>query len=170
MSFDPHCTYAEAQAADIVYIAKPGVSITDPRRPLAQWQAARKVSEIEKRVEQGDSFALFWAIRFCSFHGIVLPPWLAQKYVECFDKIVNHEAKSWDEAFGRPFRKGLQIQKLKLGEKWRLLVWTTVIRERNNNSKLAIGPKLFEKVAKELKLGAPTVKKYYYETEKLLKP
>jgi hypothetical protein len=42
-----------------------------------------------------------------------MPAWLSLAYLARYDKVLNCRVGSWDEAFGRPYRKGAQMVALR---------------------------------------------------------
>jgi hypothetical protein len=58
----------------------------------------------------------------CAVHAIAAPEWLARAYLRCYRKVTRYEVRSWDEAFGAPFkpRADLAIGKLRRLKVWEL--------------------------------------------------
>jgi hypothetical protein len=73
-----------------------------PLRAGQAW-AETKLKERRERFDQGDTPALFEAVRFCYLLRVPLPDWVGYGILEGVLKIENFEAGSWDVAFGKPF-------------------------------------------------------------------
>lgn len=72
--------------------------------PLSQWHAwKRTLPDLRKRYEDHqDSKVLFEALETCFRNRLPMPAWCGQQVHDSFIKIERHEARSWDEVFGKP--------------------------------------------------------------------
>jgi hypothetical protein len=116
---------------------------------------------LQKRLPDGDKWALLYAIRQCLLLKRPLPEWLRLAFLRAYDSATGYEIKSWDDAFGRPHAKGTHLQK----ERRKLQLRFDIIRRiKELASEMPIDERLFEKVGKELGIGgSTTVKDIYYE-------
>jgi hypothetical protein len=116
---------------------------------------------LQKRLEDGDKWALLYAIHQCLLLKRPLPEWLRLAFLRAYDSKTGYEIKSWDDAFGRPHTKGTHVHK----EKRNLQLRYDIIRRVEElASEMPIDEHLFEKVGKDLGIGgSTTVSDIYYE-------
>ena len=113
-SFDPFT--ADEQEA----LAQPN-SKDFPWSPHRQWQAAQVLST--KKSEFIANPLIGMAICFES--KLVLPTWLIDAYMLCFNQVNSGQKTSWDDVFPKTFRKGMHAKPVKIGSA-ALLNWQPV--------------------------------------------
>lgn len=113
--------------------------------------------------EAGDGAALLEAVRVCAVNDLPLPAWAARAFVERVDRVFRFETGSWDDAFGRPYRKGIRLADARRRWRQREVVYERV-RELVEREGSSIGDPLFERVGKEIGLAKSVVNELYYET------
>jgi hypothetical protein len=89
------------------------------------------VENYRLRFEQGERFALFKAIWWCAKYNLPPPGWAATAFTQGCDEIMKYEARSLDEAFGEPIKKGAKIAALKRKKELRFAVIEYIIRNSN---------------------------------------
>jgi hypothetical protein len=137
-----------------------------PNLPLYQWSALRDLDRLKARFESGDGFSLLQAMRKCANHDLVMPPWVAENYIRRFDRVLNCEAASWDEVFGKPY-PGKHISGLRERRALRFAVYFRVREIKDQDPKrTAIDERLFERVGGEFSIGKTRCGELYYEAER----
>ncbi len=140
----------------------------DPRLPFPQWYALRKLDVLQTNYEQGDSFALMYAIYICATYEVIMPHWVALPYMKAFNSIGSYESKDWNEVLGRPFPKGVNLNARRKKSELKLQLYNTVNSIRRSNPERAIDAGLFEDAGKPFNIGKTLAEEYYYETKKNL--
>lgn len=85
--------------------------------PLLQWLAARRIVASKEQILNGkESLPLMMAVYDCLKHGLLAPSWLTDKFSDSLFILHSAQAKSLDEAFGRPFPKGKHVKSLMKNE------------------------------------------------------
>lgn len=160
-------TWEQASAADKRYRRGRTVVSTDPRPhgPIVKWIAYSNLKKEQKRFENGSDRALMDAIACCAWAAIPLPDWAAIAFWERHLKVVNFEAKTWDQAFGQPHKKNVNVKARRKTDELSVLVWRAV-----QSSNAAIDEQLFAEVGKALKppISGATARNYYYGINKLM--
>lgn len=129
---------------------------------MSQWAGAQFIVLNRERIEQSGS-ALLEAITVIAKQGLVMPDWMAEKYIGCFQKIQRCEVGSLDKAFEHspipPKRlAALRRRNINLPRVSALLVQK--IKEDPNRP---IGKQLFEEVGKIVGVSATVAEELYYE-------
>jgi hypothetical protein len=134
------------------------------REPLMQWAAVIDLDELERDFRAGKKRSLFTAIRVCATHGLILPNWVALGFIAGFDRVVTLKTKSWDDAFGLPFKKGVHINSLRIRRQKGLLIYRAVERLRAGGQQL--DGKLFDKVGKDFGVCRTLANEMYYQWDR----
>ena len=134
--------------------------------PRIAWREAiyrlvRPERRYRTRYVDGDKRALMDIIIVCAEENVALPKWASEAIVLADDRYVTGQLNSWDDVFGKSFpgkrRAGLLTRARKRE------VWRTVVRLKHEGCPSA---DLFETAAKDLAMGASTVRDLYYSMEK----
>jgi len=81
-----------------------------PGLPIYRWNALHRLRDLEEEYQlDGSGFVVLAAVRVCANHALVMPEWVAQAFINSYDKVLNARAGSWDDAFGRPYPKGKHL-------------------------------------------------------------
>ena len=139
-----------------------------PNLPLYQWSALHDLDRLEAQFDAGDSFALLQAIRKCANNDLIMPDWVARNYIKRFDLVLNCKLASWDEAFGRPYPKGVHISKKRQRRLLRLQVYNRIQRIRDTDESIAIDNELFDRVGAEFGIKKSLCNELYYEAKRML--
>lgn len=95
--FDPFSTTLEqAQAEPDAYAVRGAVARWAGAQELLQRQAFFEVNPLD-------------GIAVCCIHDLVAPEWLALAYLRGFYKVTGCQVRTWDEAFGPAFPKGVNL-------------------------------------------------------------
>ena len=141
----------------------------EPDLPLYQWSASQDLDTLKAQFEAGDSFALLQAIRKCANHDLRMPDWVAENYINRFDRVLNCKSGSWDEAFGKPYPKGKHIKEMKERRNLRFRVYVRVREIREASKKLIpIDEALFSRVGAEFGIKKTLCNELYYEVKRML--
>lgn len=125
-----------------------------------------KLDDLERQFKAGDGFSLLLAIRVCANHDLPLPDWAARAYIARFDKVLTCRVGSWDDAFRRPFRKGLHLGRARSRRGLRVAVLNRVREILASEPETPIDDGLFEHVGAEFDIGKTLANKLYYEAER----
>lgn len=161
--FDPAWSMEDALAAsDAALKANPDRHFGDPTLPFQQWYAHHRLEENREHFERTrDGYCILQSLAICCSYSVVPPGWLARAFSDAYGKVALAKVKSWDDAFGKPFPKGIQVKRLHLKK-----MHATNVYFRVQELHLAGEPidvELFEKVGKEYGLGKTLASEYYYE-------
>lgn len=134
-----------------------------PDSPLFQWVALNEIEQLRRQFEMGDEFALLQAVAKCAQHGLLMPPWLSEKYLQQYRKVVHAHVGTWDEAFGRPYPKGKHIAKLRQRRDLRFVVYNEIRARLHAAPETAIDDALFESVGSNFQIKKTLCNELYYE-------
>jgi hypothetical protein len=67
-------------------------------------------SHMQDALNGGDSGALLRFISECFRADRAVPKWAQEKFKNAVDRVSRQQAKSWEEVFGRPLKKGKQLE------------------------------------------------------------
>jgi hypothetical protein len=151
-------TAKQAWAAHERFLGRGG-SPSDPSAPYSQWAALHTLDDLERRFSAGEKYALLQAVRKCANHDLPMPEWLSAAFIKAFDQVHTYRAKSWDEVFGTPIPKGVQMAALKKRREKSAHVWNAVQGARSQG--IPVDDELFAGVGKKLGLGVTLTKEYY---------
>jgi hypothetical protein len=158
-------------------------SIANPTHALYKRVARAKLKNLGKAFAAGDRMALFAAIRVCSNHDLPLPRWASAAYISAYDRVLNCELASWDDAFGRPYPKNVQLAVMHKRRQTDLRRGCEIVHRigciRSKGAVVmavgrvkypAIDDGLFERIGDEMspRIGKTEVKRLYYRAKKLL--
>lgn len=148
--------------------ADPSRSCADPTLPIFRVYAVMKLERCRRQFEVGDRLAMLAAVRICANHDLVMPPWLSQAFISAYDRGLNFEVSSWDEAFGPPVPKG----KHRLALKKRRELEFKVLNEVNKRIRagVAVSDSLFEEVGRLVNIGKTQAAEYYYGARAKMTP
>lgn len=107
--------------------------------------------------------ALLAAIRECANHDLPMPEWVSHAYIRAYDMVLNCKAGSWDEVFGRPYRKGAQLAAMRKRRIKRLAVWNEARRIILSEPETPIDVAFFERIGEKLAIGKTLASELYYE-------
>ncbi|MGC2827670.1 MAG: hypothetical protein WA322_26150 [Pseudolabrys sp.] len=116
---------------------------------------------LQDRFNAGDKQILLWAIHFSARKRNQVPEWAAKALAEVVYEAAVGEFDSWDEAFGRIFKKK---KRATMYQKARHMIdaYNRVIELNREDPKAnPRGNILFARVGEELHIGKNNVSKYY---------
>jgi len=169
MVANPNWTFEEAQAEHARVLAlDPSRASADPTLPFFQWAALQDLKQLEEMFNRGNGGALMRAICECARCDLPLPDWAANAYLRAYYKVVGCEEKSWDAVFGKPYRKGINLNALKKKRELKFEVFNTIIGVVKRDPGTAIDSQLFEEVGKKFNIGKTLAEEYYREACEIL--
>lgn len=136
--------------------------------PLFQRAALDEIDRYETRYLNGDRFALMEAIYLCSWHKLMMPDWVSSEYTKGIQAILGCRAKSLDDVFGLPYKKGLHLNALRKKREIRPAIFVRVMEILKENPDTPIDRELFKRVGKEVRppVGGSEAEKLWYEAKK----
>jgi len=140
----------------------------EPDTPFFQWNALHVLDDLKSQFEAGDGFALLAALRRCANHSLAMPEWVASAYITKYDKVLNCEVASWDEAFGKPYPKK-HISKLRQRRSLRFDVYNRLRQVLVDEPDTMIDDGLFERVGAQVGIGKTLCNELYYEANRMLR-
>jgi hypothetical protein len=118
--------------------------------------------ESEERLRNGDKTALLDVL----FYYIVrrdrakrIPLWVTVKFFEAYAEVYDGHASSWDDVFGKPWRKRRRLDDLRARKS---LVDPIIRCVEELREKQPVDERLFEAAAKRIGMGKRQVKEIYY--------
>lgn len=80
---------------------------------VARWAAAQRLRGSESRIASLNGGEILDLVAECAAHGLVIPSWLAAEFLDRYGLVRGFHAKSWDEAFGKPFPKSARLTSMR---------------------------------------------------------
>ncbi len=127
-------------------------------------ETRRRLEEVRAAVENGDGLAVLYAVKICAQEEIPMPPWLARRFVDRANMVLQEKAASWDDAFGKPW-PGVKLTSLRRWQRDLISVHQRIHELLAGDNPPAIDEALFERVGKPLKLGKTAVSELWYEKD-----
>lgn len=128
------------------------------------------MSHLKERFDGGEKWALMQAIDVCARKRWALPDWAALAYISAFEKIQSADAKSWDEVFGRGYKKGTNFNALSKKIKLRCDVFEHARDLIESEPTTPIDNEFFVRIGKKFNIGKTLASKYYYEVKNFMHP
>lgn len=114
----------------------------------------------------GSGLDVLRAVSVCAMRDIVMPYWLSVEFLKRYRDATHARVAGWDEAFGRPWPKGVHLSTRRRARKYAPLVFKAVTALHSQGK--AISKELFADVAADLHLkNATLVEDLYYEEKRL---
>lgn len=132
-------------------------------KQYTQEAALEFLPDLEAAFKAGDRFALFQAISECALHDLALPDWVATAFLEGYYSVINFRSGSWDDAFGRPYKKGLHVDQARTRRESRLKVFLCARQILSSEPNLPIDEDLFERVGRECGVSRSVASQLYYQ-------
>ena len=126
-------------------------------------EVAAALEYAKRQFDGGDRSGVLASMYLCMFMKVPPPEWLRDAFIEAYESVASFEAKSWDDAFGKPHPKGARLKDRK---KHAELAYPIILRvQQLAASGKSIDKELFEKVGAELKptVSGSTASDIYYD-------
>jgi len=157
--FDPwSASEGEALAAQRAYRDTGGPS---PAGPIFQWSAAKNVLSRREKIAAGDGYAVMYCVHLCVWHGLVAPDWLARAFLRRFRLVSRAEVGSWDEAFGRPWKKGVHLNRIRRRQEVGPAIVNAVVDAVAADPSRAVDQKFWEEIGKIAGVGKTLAEELY---------
>ena len=88
-----------------------------PDGALWKWQAAQKITKHKEQYEANP----IHGIAECLRSRITPPAWLSYAFLKQFDRVKDAQVRTWDEAFGAPYPKGVHLESIRQSREHGLL-------------------------------------------------
>lgn len=124
-----------------------------------------------KDYESGDNFALLEAVEICALSDLKLPEWVADGYIDTFQKVKQVEVKSLDDAFNFHLPKGKHIDSYKARKQLNLPVFVACLEANRIGLPLTRRSRkesAFDLVGKQFDISAGLAEKIYQEVKLML--
>jgi len=139
--------------------------------PFHRWLAAQELLLIgEAYLKEPDKRLIMEGLYLCTYRDLPIPRWCSMAFLERYRHVRQYNAKSWDDAFGRPHPKGAHLATLR--ENWimELKVYRRIKEIKKESPGTPIDGYLFEQIGKEFGIGGKTkTETLYYAAKKRLK-
>ena len=154
-------------------------------------QVAMEQLEAERQqFEAGNKMALFGAISICAQRDLVMPEWVALAFINGYHNVLQGRLGSWDEAFGRPHKKGKHLENYRKNRSLRIHLFNRAnkILDRDSydpeapvfgdideetlewlprkNKAIPIDEAFFERLGEEFNISTGLAQRLYYEAQK----
>jgi hypothetical protein len=129
------------------------------------------LTTLKKEIKKGEKGAILAALFVYLEHGLPPPAWLAQAFVDVYQRFLDFEVKSLDEIFGG-HGKGTQVAAIRRQLQIRPEVFHRVNelrKERCSGRKGRNNDDVFAAVGKEFGISSSLAQKLYYQARKNLR-
>jgi hypothetical protein len=120
------------------------------------------LARAKKQYDQGDKTQILECLNLCFVWHEPTPPWLEQAFANAYGAKSEGKIKSWDEVFGRPFKKGTQPAREYYKKRIVNDLYKRVVERHDGGAGEPIDKKLFESVGKEFGVGGTVASELYY--------
>ncbi|WP_408997958.1 hypothetical protein ACJ77P_08190 [Syntrophus buswellii] len=132
------------------------------RGPFFRWQGAQELVELYEVYRAGNRSAIIDALYVCSLNSLPIPYWCEMAFLSSYRQVTQFRAKSWDDVFGRPHKKGTHLATKRQDREKSLSVYYRIKEIKRADPSIPIDGFLFEKVGKEFGIGGKTLTEEYY--------
>jgi hypothetical protein len=122
------------------------------------------MSLLEDWYKRGNKTAILMGIVTCIDFDQKIPEWCQDAFLDAFTEVRAFGAKSWDDVFGQPHKKGMNLDAARKARLFGHQVWARVEELKKDGD--AVDGYLFERVGKEFGIGGKTLAETYYYQEK----
>lgn len=137
--------------------------------PVARYAALDILEQCRQRFEQsGDGWEILLAIRNCGVGDIPLPEWLKRAYIERFDRVLNAQLKSWDEAFDPPYPKGAHLHRIRRDRQLRFAIYNAVSSILRTEPDTPVDEQLFDRVGRKFAISKTKANDLYYQAKAMM--
>ncbi|MBU1568803.1 MAG: hypothetical protein KJ630_24655 [Proteobacteria bacterium] len=126
------------------------------RGPAFQWDAAIKLKDLaDNYISTGDKARILEALFICNMNQMSVPRWCCFAFIDAYREVWFKAKTSWDDVFGKPHKKGTHSNDIRKTRNDALKVYYR-IQELNKNVGLPVDENMFDRVGRELGVGAKT--------------
>ena len=139
----------------------------DPDLPISESFASQRSEMHRENFEGGDNFSLMKVIADCARARIPIPEWAVPEILRAYYLVMIGEARTLDEAFGHPHKKGKHLNQFKQDRYLRFKVAERVREIRQLQPDVPIDDLLFEQVGNEFAICKSRANRLFYEYKRL---
>lgn len=139
-----------------------GTSKKLARGPFFRWVGAQELGELYEVYQTGKRSAITEALYVCTLNSLPIPRWCEMAFLSAYRQVRHFRAKSWDDVFGRPHKKGTHLETKRQEREKSLSVYHRIKGIKKADPSIPIDGFLFEKVGKEFGIGGKTLTEEYY--------
>lgn len=148
----------------------PGMTYSDPSLPRVlapDNERKQRVLESYRRafIDSGDLFWVLKSISYCAMKRTSLPEWVEDAFTKAFNLVESAHAKSWDDVFGKPYKKGTHLAAVRRNRELRWKIFEHVENIRDSHPETTIDIALFELVGEHFSIGATKAFDLYSEVK-----
>ncbi len=137
--------------------------ISTQRGPFFRWLGAQELKEIyEIYKEKKDPALIIEGLYVCSLNSLPLPRWCEFGFLKAYRTIRHYKAKSWDQVFGKPHKKGKQLYAAAQQRGKGLKIYNRITGIKKKDPSIPIDNSLFEDVGEEFGCCRTLAADYYY--------
>ncbi len=158
--------WAAAIAETEAIIAADPARAEDRTLPIFILAARERIAEERKNFDGGEKMALLAAIRDCACYDLPMPEWVSRAFIRAYDQVLSCRSDSWDEVFGRPYKKGAHLSRMRQARINRGAVWLEVKRAVQRGE--SINTDLFERIGARIGIGKTRAEELYAQAKRRL--
>lgn len=132
------------------------------RGPFFRWMGAQELKDLYEVYRMGESSAITEALYICTINSLPIPEWCEIAYLKAYRKVRQYKAKSWDDVFGRPHKKGTHLATKRQEREKSISVYNRIKEIKRNEPDTPIDENLFERVGRYYGIGGKTLTAQYY--------
>ena len=137
----------------------------EPHDLLSDYVNSCILAEGKILYDQGDKTQILYCLHWCFIGDVPIPPWLKQAFKNAFNAKSEGKIKSWDEVFGRPFKKGTRPERELYKRRIASGLYDRV--EERHSAGEPIDKSLFEAVGKDFGVGGTVAAELYYRIKEI---
>ncbi|MGD9661426.1 MAG: hypothetical protein AB7U63_09135 [Porticoccaceae bacterium] len=162
MTYDPKWTHEQAVAAKKAWEADGDARVGVD--PYLKWLSNQLLEDFRQPVEQGQGWAILEALSCCAKADLAMPDWLSLAFIDSYQSIVTrYENRSWDEVFGNPIPKGVQLKALRFRRDNAFAIYDLIQNSKIENPAVRIDKGLFEEIGEIYGVSGTLISDCYYE-------
>lgn len=133
-----------------------------------RWWAQMALRGYRKHYEEtGDARTVLSAIDLCAREKLTIAPWAAEAFTGMWERVEEHEVRSWDELFGTMWPKHYPLKAKRVARALQFNVWRDVRRAHDGGRGRAIETDLFDEIGKRYGISSGTASTYYYDVQEI---
>jgi hypothetical protein len=131
---------------------------------LSEPELTHELQWAKEKIAKGDKRYILYALSFYLMHDPYVPEWLHDAFFDAYNKGRGYEIRSWDDVFGKPMEKGVDLitQRGRFQKRWQIF---HRIRQQNKTGNSL--KDLFVSVGKEFGVSKTVAEELYYEVRNL---
>jgi hypothetical protein len=127
-----------------------------------QYPFAAEEAWAKDQLAKGNKGALIYLLQCFLLNNEAPSPWLKERLLEAIRKVTTLEVTSWDDAFGRPLKKGQRADVVRRDNKMAMEVYKQVCARKAAGE--AIDAEMFARIGERLNMSGSAVREIYYKS------